>query len=84
MLAIFLCRAMMFRVFRRLALARNGVSRVLIAGSGDLAAMTAANLAKYGHFGLEVSGFLAPATPSRGPSALGRASWAATTTWSGW
>jgi exopolysaccharide biosynthesis polyprenyl glycosylphosphotransferase len=60
-LAIFLCRAMMFHVFRRLALARNGVSRVLIAGNGDLAAMTAANLAKYGHFGLEVSGFLAPA-----------------------
>lgn len=52
----------MFKVFRRLALARSGVSKVLIAGSGDLAEMTAANLAKYGHFGLEVSGFLAPET----------------------
>ena len=58
-LSIFLCRALMFKVFRRLALARNGVSRVLIAGQGDLAELTAANLAKYGHFGLEVSGFLA-------------------------
>jgi exopolysaccharide biosynthesis polyprenyl glycosylphosphotransferase len=67
-LAIFLYRALMFRVFRRLALARNGVSRVLIAGSGDLAAMTAANLARYSHFGLEVSGFLAPAA---GPGVLG-------------
>ena len=50
----------MFLLFRRLALARNGVSRVLVAGPGDLAQMTAANLAKYAHFGLEVSGFLAP------------------------
>jgi exopolysaccharide biosynthesis polyprenyl glycosylphosphotransferase len=57
-LAIFVCRAQMFKVFRRLM--RNGVSRVLIAGSGNLAEMTAVNLAKYGHFGLEVSGFLAP------------------------
>ncbi|MCU0275989.1 MAG: undecaprenyl-phosphate glucose phosphotransferase [Acidobacteria bacterium] len=60
-LAIFLCRALMFRAFRHLALKRNGVSRVLIAGQGDLATMTAANLARYGHFGLEVSGFLATA-----------------------
>ncbi len=59
-LFISLFRALMFKVFRRLALARNGVSKVLIAGQGDLAEMTAANLAKYGHFGLEVSGFLAP------------------------
>lgn len=61
-LAIFICRALMFKMFRRLALARNGVSKVLIAGCGDLAEMTAANLAKYSHFGLEVSGFLAPET----------------------
>ena len=59
-LAIVVCRALMFKVFRRLALARNGVSKVLIAGRGDLAEMTAVNLGKYGHFGLEVSGFLAP------------------------
>ncbi len=59
-LAIFICRSLMFNVFRKLALARNGVSRVLIAGSGDLAEMTAANLLKYRHFGLEVAGFLGP------------------------
>ncbi len=59
-LFIFLCRNVIFKAFRRLALARNGVSRVLIAGCGDLAKMTAANLAKYAHFGLEVAGFLSP------------------------
>jgi exopolysaccharide biosynthesis polyprenyl glycosylphosphotransferase len=70
-LFIFLCRALMFRVFRRLALKRNGVSRVLIAGQGDLAAMTAANLARYGHFGLEVSGFLAAVPPASGAAGAG-------------
>ena len=59
-LSLSICRALMFRVFRRLALARNGVSKVLIAGCGNLAEITAANLAKYGHFGFEVCGFLAP------------------------
>ena len=58
----------MFSFFSRLALARNGVSRVLIAGSGDLAEMTAANLAKYGHFGLEVGGFLGPGRGARNDS----------------
>ncbi len=65
-LALFLCRALTFRLFRRLR--RNGVSRVLIAGAGDLAALTAANLARYAHFGLEVAGFLSPAP---GPRVLG-------------
>jgi len=59
-LSITMCRTVMFTLFSRRALARNGVSRVLIAGSGDLAEMTAANLAKYRHFGLEVAGFLGP------------------------
>ncbi|MBN2399581.1 MAG: undecaprenyl-phosphate glucose phosphotransferase [Candidatus Aminicenantes bacterium] len=53
-------RTLMFEIFSRLALARNGVSRVLIAGSGTLAEMTATNLSKYRHFGLEVAGFLGP------------------------
>ncbi len=65
-LALFLCRALTFRLFRRLR--RNGVSRVLIAGGGDLAALTAANLSRYAHFGLEVAGFLSPAP---GPGVLG-------------
>jgi len=59
-LSIFICRTLMFKVFSSLALARNGVSKVLIAGQGDLAEMTASNLAKYRHFGLEVAGFLGP------------------------
>ena len=57
---ISVCRSLMFKAFSGLALARNGVSKVLIAGSGDLAEMTAANLSKYRHFGLEVAGFLGP------------------------
>ncbi len=61
---VFICRALMFRLFRRLS--RDGVSRVLIAGSGDLAALTAENLSRYSHFGLEVSGFLSPAPPTPG------------------
>ncbi len=68
-LALFLCRALTFRLFRRLR--RNGVSRVLIAGNGDLAALTAANLARYAHFGLEVAGFLAPAAAGPGAGVLG-------------
>ncbi len=61
-LLLFLGRSLTFRLFRRLA--RNGHSRVLIAGSGDLAALTAQNLSRYAHFGLEVIGFLAPADPA--------------------
>ena len=68
-LALFLCRALTFRLFRRLR--RNGVSRVLIAGNGDLAALTAANLARYAHFGLEVAGFLAPEAAGPGAGVLG-------------
>jgi exopolysaccharide biosynthesis polyprenyl glycosylphosphotransferase len=64
-LAVSICRALMFKIFSNLALARNGVSRVLIAGSGDLAEMTAANLAKYRHFGLEIAGFLGPEKDER-------------------
>ncbi|MCX6558567.1 MAG: sugar transferase [Candidatus Aminicenantes bacterium] len=59
-LFIFICRLLMFRIFNRVASARNGVSRILIAGQGDLAEMTAANLSKYKHFGLEIAGFLGP------------------------
>jgi exopolysaccharide biosynthesis polyprenyl glycosylphosphotransferase len=59
-LFLFVCRTLMFKFFRSLALANNGVSKVLIAGSGDLAEMTAANLSKYRHFGLEIAGFLGP------------------------
>jgi exopolysaccharide biosynthesis polyprenyl glycosylphosphotransferase len=59
-LFLFICRGVMFKIFKKVSLARNGVSRILIAGQGDLAEMTAANLVKYRHFGLEVAGFLGP------------------------
>jgi exopolysaccharide biosynthesis polyprenyl glycosylphosphotransferase len=59
-LFLFICRLLMFKIFKKVSLARNGVSRILIAGQDDLAGMTAANLVKYRHFGLEVAGFLGP------------------------
>jgi exopolysaccharide biosynthesis polyprenyl glycosylphosphotransferase len=55
---IFCQRLLMFKLFRSMFLKGNGVSRVLIAGTGDFAMMTAKNLLKYGHFGIEVTGFL--------------------------
>lgn len=57
---IFCTRLLVFKIFQRSRLKRNGVSRVLIAGINDLAVMTADNLKKYSHFGIEISGFLAP------------------------
>jgi len=57
---IFGQRLLVFLIFRRVNLKRNGVSRVLIAGTSDLALMTAKNLKKYAHFGIEITGFLAP------------------------
>ncbi len=55
---IFCMRLVIFQFFRRTFLKKNGVSRVLIAGTGDLARMTADNLKKYAHFGIEITGFL--------------------------
>lgn len=55
---IFSARLMVFKIFREIFLKKNGISRVLIAGTGDLAQKTAENLAKYGHFGIEICGFL--------------------------
>ncbi len=57
---IFWLRLLIFKVFQRTYLKKNGISRVLIAGTNDLALMTAANLKKYAHFGIEIAGFLAP------------------------
>ena len=47
-----------FRAYTRWSGGRNGVSRVLIAGSGELARMVAEKLAKYRHFGIEIVGSL--------------------------
>jgi exopolysaccharide biosynthesis polyprenyl glycosylphosphotransferase len=55
---IFCLRMLFFGLFRSLYLKRNGVSKVLIAGTGDLAQMTAKKLKKYAHFGIEIVGFL--------------------------
>jgi len=56
---IFWLRLLIFKVFQRTYLKKNGISRVLIAGTNDLALMTARNLKKYAHFGIEITGFLA-------------------------
>jgi exopolysaccharide biosynthesis polyprenyl glycosylphosphotransferase len=55
---IFCQRLLFFSLFRTLYLKRNGVSKVLIAGTGDLAQLTAKKLRKYVHFGIEIVGFL--------------------------
>lgn len=55
---IFCQRLLFFKLFRVLYLKRNGVSKVLIAGTEDIARMTAENLKKYSHFGIEIMGFL--------------------------
>lgn len=55
---IFGLRLLIFKIFKKIFLKKNGISKVLIAGSGDLALMTASNLKKYSHFGIEISGFL--------------------------
>jgi len=55
---IFCQRLLFFSLFRTVYLKRNGISKVLIAGTGDLAQMTAKKLKKYDHFGIEVVGFL--------------------------
>ncbi|MCP5053910.1 MAG: undecaprenyl-phosphate glucose phosphotransferase [bacterium] len=55
---LFCQRLVVFRLFRSIYLKRNGVSKVLIAGTGDFAVMTAENFKKYAHFGIEIAGFL--------------------------
>jgi exopolysaccharide biosynthesis polyprenyl glycosylphosphotransferase len=57
-LFLFTLRLAVFRLFRGVYLKRNGVSKVLIAGTGDFAVLTAENLKKYAHFGIEIVGFL--------------------------
>ncbi len=65
---VFVVRILVFRYVRLLVRRRNGVSRVLVAGTSELARMTAANLRKYAHFGIDVVGFMG-GTP--GPEVLG-------------
>jgi exopolysaccharide biosynthesis polyprenyl glycosylphosphotransferase len=65
---IFGTRLITFALFKRTALRRNGISKILIAGSDNQARMTAANLKKYRHFGIEVCGFL---SSKKGEGVLG-------------
>jgi Undecaprenyl-phosphate glucose phosphotransferase len=65
---VFAFRAAVFRSFRHHFLNGGGASRVIIAGHGELAEMTAANLRRYRHFGIEICGFLHPGS---GPDRLG-------------
>lgn len=67
---IFIFRQIAFKLFSNIYLKRNGVSRVLVAGTGDLALMTADNLKKYTHFGIEITGFLSH-EPKSGLTILG-------------
>jgi Undecaprenyl-phosphate glucose phosphotransferase len=55
---IFCMRLLIFKMFKHTFLRKNGISKVLIAGTNDLARMTAENLKKYVHFGIEIIGFL--------------------------
>jgi len=65
---VFEFRIVIFKVFKSAFLGRNGISKVLIAGEDELAEMTATNLKKYAHFGIEVVGFL---SPRKGTEVLG-------------
>lgn len=51
-------RYLVFSLFKKRFLKKNGISKILIAGDGDLGKMLAGNLKKYKHFGIEIAGFL--------------------------
>ena len=65
---IFATRLLIFILFKHTLLGKNGISKILVAGYDDLAQMTAKNLQKYRHFGIEVCGFMSPA---KGEGVLG-------------
>jgi len=67
-LLVFLIRLLVFALYKRFCMKNNGISHILVIGDGDLAVMTARNLSHYGHFGIEVCGFLSPRS---GPEVLG-------------
>jgi len=55
---IFSFRLLIFKVFKKFFLKKNGISKILIAGTNDFALMLAEKLKNYSHFGIEVIGFL--------------------------
>lgn len=56
--ALFSLRLLVFGLFKNIFMRRNGISRVLIAGTGPLGVAVAEKLKHYSHFGIEISGFL--------------------------
>ncbi len=56
--SLFGLRLLVFRFFKNIFMRRNGISRVLIAGTGPLALAVAEKLKNYSHFGIEITGFL--------------------------
>jgi len=58
LLIIFCYRLAVFSVFKKTFLKNNGISRVLIAGTGDIGELMGENLGKYKHFGIDVVGYL--------------------------
>lgn len=62
-------RFLIFSMFNKWFLKKNGISKILIAGNGDLGKMIAENLKKYKHFGIEIAGFLS--SDNRGENVLG-------------
>ena len=57
-LTIFGYRLAVFSIFKKAFLKNNGISRVLIAGTGDIGKMMGENLTRYNHFGIDVVGYL--------------------------
>ncbi len=55
---IFSFRLLIFKVFKKFFLKKNGISKILIAGTNDFALMLAEKLKNYSHFGIEGIGFL--------------------------
>ena len=69
-LIIFVFRLLIFFLFKKAFLKNNGISRVLIAGTGDIGIMMGENLSRYEHFGIDVVGYLSDEV--KGDHVLGR------------
>ncbi len=63
-------RFLVFSFFKSWFLKKNGISQVLIAGTGELGRMVGENLNKYNHFGIRIAGFLSKT--GKGGNVLGK------------
>ncbi len=57
-IGVFSTRLIVFRLFKKLYSNKNGISKVLIVGSGTMGRLVEEKLNKYTHFGIEIVGFL--------------------------